>query len=136
MIQILQSQYFGQINIMKNAHFGFVKNAIRSDDMTILEFTDIELEIEDLEARAKGLDEDEGADVLGVITGLPWREAGLTDGVSAELVLVKHLDEEVVEDEDHVGVDVEERWPLGEEGHFGRKARFHERKARYYRSKM
>ena len=76
--------------------------------MTILEFTDIELEIEDLEARAKGLDEDEGADVLG-----GYNRAAMARGRAnrrrkrrcAHKVLV----EEVAKDEDHVGVKVEER---------------------------
>ena len=53
---------------------------------------------------------------LGVITELPWREAGLTDGVNAEQLLAKALVEEIAEDEDQGGVNVEERRPLGEEG--------------------
>ena len=52
----------------------------------------------------------------GVITELPWREAGLTDGVNAGQLLAKVLVEEVAKDEDHVGVKVEERRLLGEEG--------------------
>ena len=59
-----KAKIFGQITIKKNAHSGLSK-AQRSNKMTSFTFTDIDLEIEDLEARARGLDEFETADVLG-----------------------------------------------------------------------
>ena len=59
-----KAKIFGQINIKKNTHLGLSK-AQRSNKMNSFTFTDIDLEIEDLEARARGLDEFETADVLG-----------------------------------------------------------------------
>ena len=104
--------------------------------MTILEFTDIELEIEDLEARAKGLDEDEGADVLG-----GYNRAAMARGranrrrkrrASARQASRRRSRRRRRPRRGRRRGAVAAR----RRSNFGRKARFHERKARYYRSKM
>ena len=104
--------------------------------MAILEFTDIELEIEDLEARAKGLDEDEGADVLG-----GYNRAAMARGRANRRRKRRAAARQSARRRSR-----QRRRPRRSKSRrtaaarrrreFGRKARFHERKARYYRSRM
>ena len=98
--------------------------------MSLLEFTDIELEIEDLEARAKGLDEDEGADVLG-----GYNRAAMARGranrrrkrrASARQASRRRSRRKRKPSRGRRGGAAAARRKRS----FGRKARFHERKAR------